>query len=37
MFTNTKDYREALGRAEFHVGYENGLPVTESEREAATA
>lgn len=24
-------------RAEFHVGYKNGLPVTEAEREAAKA
>ena len=37
MFANTKDYREALERAEFHVGYENGLPVTEAEREAANS
>ena len=37
MFTNTKDYREALERAEFHVGYENSLPVTEAEREAANS
>ena len=37
MFTNTKDYREALERADFHVGYENGLPVTDAEREAVKA
>ena len=37
MFTSTKDYREALERAEFHVGFENGQPVTDAERKAAKA
>ena len=37
MFTSTKDYREALERAEFHVGFENGQPVTDAKRKAAKA